>query len=315
MSEPLKYACPRLLQCRGSAYEGDVFAILRLSPYIIRAFEFALADGAIDCSKWLDPKLSYAERFWDLYQRRYSEPSTLLLFEVKSTVGTKAGEQHYITNVSQRRHVAFFICVNAIDPTFVDLIPNWQQHDEALEEEGTKYTRDIAGRQQVAVNASRRSTLPESAYGGLDQCMSPYRLPLALLPEAIARIRRHALGGPAYINPWTGVEFSEWQPKTTSQNQFIRPGDDTAQASAYEAVMEIFRIVHHSEKSAFDMDFIGVQPSLADFKLISKSYRRPIYVQHKIDATIKAKDSPLRRVTIARKDGFDGQFYFSTFDR
>ncbi|KAK3703977.1 hypothetical protein LTR37_014080 [Vermiconidia calcicola] len=314
--EPLRVAGPRILQCRGASYEGDVFSALRRSRFVVRSFEFALADGAIDCTRTHTDR-SYAERFWTLHDQRYLDPSQLLLFDVKSTIGDKAGDQVYVGNLVQRRHVAFHVGISAAEPTFVDLIPNYEQVEDALSEMGTQYTADAAGQQEVSINVTRVCALPPGAYGGIDQCSSPYRLPLTMLPEAIARIRRHILDpSMPYVNPWTQVEFADWRPLTTSMLKFMRPSDDVAQATAFEAVMEIYRAVKHNERTNKDleMDFMGSQPDLADFKLIHQG--RQYFVQHKLDVVLRAMSSQLNRVSIARSyNGLLTRHYFSLFSR
>lgn len=53
----------------------------------MRAFKFALADRALDCSCEYDLGSTYAKRFSDLYNcdTSLAEPSELALFDVKST--------------------------------------------------------------------------------------------------------------------------------------------------------------------------------------------------------------------------------------
>ncbi len=68
-------------------YESDVFSVLRSSLIVMRAFKFALADRALDCSCEYDLGSTYAKRFSDLYNcdTSLAEPSELALFDVKST--------------------------------------------------------------------------------------------------------------------------------------------------------------------------------------------------------------------------------------
>jgi hypothetical protein len=232
---------------------------------------------------------------------------------VKSTVGQESGDQKYVTTVAQRRHVAFYIGINAADPTFVDVIPNYDQVPEALIEEESKYVKDVAGKQGVSVHVARESLLPTATYGGIDQSLSPYRMPLAWLPVAIEGIRECALNEDVvFVNPWTGVAYTGWRPLTTTLTKFLRPPDDADQATAYEAVLEIYRTIQHTESSLFDVDFVGIQPSLADFKFISRpGHLRQYFFQHKFDTTLRAKGSSLSRVSICR----DGRYYFSAYDR
>ncbi|GAB7364322.1 hypothetical protein MBLNU230_g4866t1 [Neophaeotheca triangularis] len=313
MVQPLEQGGPRILQCHGASYEADVFSLLKHSSFVVRAFEFGLADGALDCSNSYQDGESYASRFYDLHNRRHTDASELLLFDVKSSVGERAGDQRYITPVCQRQHVAFYIGMNSADTTFVDIIPNYYQVAAALREKTTAYTDDPSGKREVAVTISRQCRLPPSAYGGIDQCNAPYRVPLALVTEAVRRIQEHACGGDSYINPWTGVEHGDWEPHLTTDTRFIRPADSSDQATAYEAVLEIIRWSRHDATSRLQIDFVGHQPSLADLKILldGKQY----YVQHKIDSTVRSENSRLNRVTLARGDRSLRRHYFTAFDR
>lgn len=175
MSEPLSAAGKRILQCRGASYEGDAFSILKRSPYTVRSFEFGLADGAVDCNRSYEINTPFADRFWDVHERRWlpDEVSELVLFEVKSTAGSAACDQVYITSFCQRRHVAFYIGINAADPTYVELIPNYYQEAAALQTEDIDFTVDAEGKRHISVNVRRASHLPTFAYGGIDQSTGP----------------------------------------------------------------------------------------------------------------------------------------------
>ena len=254
--------------------------------------------------------MTFAERYWDLYNRRYdTEASELLLFDVKSTVAECAGDQVYLTSIGQRRHVAFYLCVNGADPTFVEIIPNYHQDAKALEAADPLSMHGGEASREVAVNVTRVSRLPPSAYGGIDQCSSPYRIPITMLPQAIALVRAAVRGKGTFSNPWTAVPFPHWQPKTTFAVDFLRPSDDSHHASAYEAVLELYRVLKYDERSSLDVDFMRLQPSLADFKLWYQS--RQYFVQHKLNNVLRAADTPLTRVPIAR----DGGYYFTAFQR
>lgn len=58
-----------LIKFRGALFEGDVFSVLWHLPFVIRSFEFALADGALDCNSSGedispdDSPSSWADRF------------------------------------------------------------------------------------------------------------------------------------------------------------------------------------------------------------------------------------------------------------
>lgn len=314
MLDPFRAIERRIFQCRGALYEGDIFSILLGSPFVIRSFEFGLADGALNCSRGYATTLSYADRFWEIYDQRYPESTAeeLCLFDVKSTIANQAGEQLYFATRRQRRHVAFFIGIMAANPGFVELIPNFHQDREA-----DANVFDACGNpsdaKEVAINVSRVSKLPPSAYGYIDQCGAPYRLPIWLLPEAMSRVRQRVRGGRVYTNPWTKVAFPDWKPTTTRSLRCLSPAEHSSQATAYEAVMQICQSANHSAHSSMKLDFVGAQPRLADFRL--KIGDRTVWVQHKLDLTIRSATDNLQNVPAARGDGQDRRYYFSAFER
>ena len=275
-----------LLSNRGALYEGDVFSVLYKSPFVVRSFEFAIADGAIDCTSSFPPGTSFADRFWDIDQRLRVEPtmtrSKLLLFDVKSKISRYAGEQIYNSTTNQRHQVAFYIGICAADPSFIELIPNFYQNPFS--------TSSPQDDREVAVNASRISRLPPSTYK-LDPCNAPYRMPLTLLPKAIEAVRRCAQGKSQYINPWTLVSFPAWKPLTTESSQPLKPSEDSEHFTAYKAVMEIYRLVRVESTQGLvpmSLDFVGLQPRLADFKLVTTFAGYQSFIQHKIDGRDRA---------------------------
>ena len=68
-----------LLNSRSTLYEGDIFSVLWQSPFVVRSFEFALADGALDCANEFSPGTTYADRFWEMGRKCMGR--TLLLFD------------------------------------------------------------------------------------------------------------------------------------------------------------------------------------------------------------------------------------------
>ena len=321
MFEQLSAATWRIFLRLGAAYEADIFSILRGSPSIIRSFEFALADGAIDCTVEYPDEMNYAERFCDVTQHLRvglesrgeleSELRSLVLFDIKSTVAEEAQHQAYIITRAQRRRVAFTIGIAAADPTFVDVIPNYAQEEQALSSEATVADETS----EVIANVARRARLAPAAYGGLDQCGSPFRMPIALLRVAISRIRKLARGEIlVYENPWTRAQFRGWRPKMTTSSIWLFPKHTHPQYSACRAVVEVVRRQSATLKMGLRSDFVGLQPQLADLKLILK--HRQWFVQMKMDNTLRAKHSRPHRVPIAsRDDGMPESQFFSTYDR
>lgn len=315
-NKPLEAIEP-LITNVGARGEGDVFSVLLHSPFIIRAFEFSLADGAIDCRHEHEPDTSFADRFWNVDQRRYCPeiPNELVLFDIKSS----HADHSYLTTLAQRREVAFYICISFRDTSWVELIPNLHQRPQMAATETAKEKR-----RKSRVGAEGGSRLLVRSYG-LNQGNSPYRMPVALLVEAISRVRQLARGESSlYINPWTLVEFPEWSPLTASSNIFLKPDENTDHYSAFQAAMEIYRCVTFQPmKTKMKIDFVGLQPRLADFKLllpqgVDSSGRvkyRQVFVQHKIDGRVRSAGNTLDKVTVARGEGEKRTYYFDHLDR
>ena len=308
-----------ILNTRGAVFEGDIFAVLASLPYIVRSFEFAVADGALDCGHSFPPNATYADRFWAVEQEQLPTiPKNLLLFDVKSSNTPLAGDQYYNTTIHQRRKVAFYIGICVADPSFVELIPNLYQ--------GRSTARSQPDDDEVAVNTSRVSHLPPSAYM-LDPCNAPYRMPLALLPTAIERVRSCVQRGHLYINPWTQVSFPQWRPTTTSTSEALKPAEESQHFTAYRAAMEIYRIMNKvSLRSPLHLDFVGLQPRLADFKFIPTMIQSPNdrespglqhqrFVQHKLDGRERTSSASLTKVAIARVQGRKHRWYFHAHER
>jgi hypothetical protein len=310
MTSLLEAIAQRIFQAKGAIFEGDVFSILLYCLYTVRAFEFGTVDGGMVLRGQFEKGSDYARRLWEILSSEQEEDIELLLFDIKSTVAGEAGSQAYITPIHQRRIVAFYIGVCAANATFVDLIPNFLQEAEALESKSPTDKPQGRAEKEVAVNVTRVSCLPASAYGGIDQCMSPYRMPLWVLPEAIELVRECAIDpSKVYINPWTRVAFPNWRLLTTTITSYLRPSQDTAHFSAYRVVMDILTKLISIPDSGLKLELVGLQPRLADFRLNGK------LVQQKVDEHRRAPNSLLDQVQIARGDEENRGFFFSAFDR
>ncbi|KAJ6199179.1 hypothetical protein J3E72DRAFT_148811, partial [Bipolaris maydis] len=171
----------------GTFFEAELFAALFSCP-VIRSFEFALADGALLATRGAQPlRGSYTERFWRLNEEvRAARGSQehwariLVLFDVKSSISGFAEDQIYITSTKQQARIGIYIATCAANPNFVEIIPNRFSNSSLATQPNRK----------VAVNASRKSILPPSAYGFLSPCNSCYRMPLSCLPQALENIQR-----------------------------------------------------------------------------------------------------------------------------
>lgn len=302
-----------LLRNRGAVYEGDIFSILACSPFVARSFEFSLADGCIDCTREFEVGVSFGDRFWEILKTsrdRSEQPSDLLFFDAKSKISGIAGDEIYLTTYAQRGFVAFFIGICAVDTQFVELIPNLHQGKQYSLAAKTRY---------VAVNTSRVSKLHATTYG-LDPSNAPYRMPAYLLPEAIFRVRQCARGRGCYVNPWTLVSFPDWRPKTIASVGSLMPAEDTEHYSSCLAALEIQRIVKTQPTTTpFAIDFVNLQPRLADFKLIKNPTAidaQQYFIQHKLDVRERAMKTKMNKVHIARSTGKGKiSYFFTAFER
>jgi len=196
-------------------------------------------------------------------------------------------------------------------PFFLTMIDSGNEHE----------IEDATSRSNLVHN----SWFPPHCYGNLDPRNAIYRMPLHLLPQALDSVRTAAQTGGFYQNPWSRVVFKRWRPRTTDLVDALRPTEDAPQFSAFLAVLDIYRAMITSRrlgKTFLELDFVGLQPRLADFKLL---YRRAatevkngcqVLVQHKLDSRYRAHAAPLHRVSIARsrEDGTIS-WYFNPLER
>ncbi|KAF2672845.1 hypothetical protein BT63DRAFT_436691 [Microthyrium microscopicum] len=301
MAFPAMRVLDPIIKDIGHYFEGDVMSIARHSPFAGRAFESALADGFLTCSSSFSPEDSFATRFFKLEQQ---EQYRVVLFDVKSKIHRQAGYQTYSTTERQRHNMAFFIGICASDTSMVELIPNLDQ-DPSKTSETTN--------SGVGVNTTRALPFPFYTYG-FDPCSAPFRMYLSQLPEALNRVHRCAIHGEPYINPHTGVEF-DWTPIVVNHIDHLRPSDQTQNYSSFRAIRDMF---YHVETARFlgsgiEMDFVQLQPRLADFKFIVAD--RQYFVQHKIDGWTRGEDNNLHRVAIARNKAGAPKKYFTVIER
>ncbi|TIA32243.1 hypothetical protein D6C78_08363 [Aureobasidium pullulans] len=312
---------PLIYHNRSAVVEGDIFSVLAHSPYVIRSFEFGLADGALICNRSYDPDSSYADRFWEFDQasRDPNNANEILLFDAKGAVF----DQKHLSNVAQGKHIAFYIGLCTADPSFVELIPNYLQNPDeqpivALKKDQRRY---------LSINTDRDSKMAHRTQG-LNQTNAPFRMPKSMLKEAVRRVRDCAKGRGTYINLWTLVAFPDWNPQTTITSRFLKPLESTANFTAYEATMEIYRNIQSQRHvSGMLFDFVGLQPRVADFKFVVLSqagpsaiipYRdsRQVFVQHKLHTKLLSKENRFDNVNVvARRQAKHRQYYFSATNR
>jgi len=322
---------------RGFRYEGEVFDAIWNVIDVIRAFEFALVDGAIDISGHLAPTSPqrFADRFWDLEEQRrlnaahgiqlVGDPGSFqgsvcetkltrykqVLFDVKSRVATAAEDQIYITTLQQRVKATFYIGLCSADPTFVEIYPNTLA--------GTALDPIDDPRRHVAVNSSRKSRLLPSDYGFLSPCNSPYRMPMSLLSTALQRIGDCARERTLYTNPWTNVTFPKWKPYVVQTSRYMVPDGEvqSQHCTSYSGTMAIYRAVRNARNVynvPIDFDFIRLAPRLADFKLIVSSLQ--FFVQYKIDGRVdRPQRSRLEHVGIGRGSESMRHWYFTPYEQ
>lgn len=293
-----------------SVLEGDVFAVLYHSQYVVRSFEFGVVDGAIDCSGPHDRLGNYADRLasaLDCASRPPEHRHKLLPFDVKSTI-LGGGSPGYKTTTSQSELAAFYLGISVTDTDFVELIPNY---DQSIPAESILSSGAEVGAQadvDIAFNYVAQARVPPRAFGGLALDNAPFRMPVALLCEAIRRVRQCAVGGHPYVNPWTGVAFPDWRPMTTTDTDMLRPKRDTAAFTSHKEVMAIHRAVCGQPDLPLVFDLVGAQPDLADFKFIlHQTAQHPCtpggkqyFVQHKLDSMRRSPTDQLKSVAICR---------------
>jgi hypothetical protein len=318
MSNPLQVLEVMYFRDQGLLLEGDIFQSLRASPHVLRAWEFALADGAIDITREWPTSMNGAEKLWQLFSFGAPGPrqSDLILFDAKSssTVDDK-GHRSFYTTRAQRDRVAFYLCMSASDPRWVDLIPNYQQDPTALEcDEGDWHGDSADEANHAQIHVWRDSRLHDDAHGSLDVCTTPYRMPVSKLPEIIASIRSCATGdgNTEFVNPWTGVVYRGWHPLTTRRVSFLKPAETHPQFTSFEEVWNVFTTMREKEIMGFDM--VSLQPMLADFKLITVTTDGNLFqstVQAKSEGKERVASNKLTNVAVVRQ----GRYYFDARDR
>jgi hypothetical protein len=288
----------------GQTLEGDIFQTLKESPHVIRAWEFALADGAIDVTRMRRVGMNYAERLWDLLSYGpESKRSELVLFDVKSSSAVDDCNLSFISTEAQRLRVAFYLCISATDPGWVDLMPNYRQDASKLRS-GGEDRGDADEGDKERFNVHRASRLPDAAHGSLHPCNTPYRMPIRILPEALSRVRSRVVDGTEFVNPWTGVAYRDWIPLTTPHASYLKPSEQNPQYTAFEEAWDVFAAARENGRLQFDM--IGLQPMLADFKLTATSNGRftQSTVQAKSEGRERGANSKLTRVSVLRKERY-----------
>lgn len=300
----------------GAQLEAHIFAFLSTRADVYRSFEFGCVDGALALADSEVPNKNYADKFWELEQRLSHEPGSQILipFDVKSRVSSKAEEQMYVTTIRQRQCAAFYICVCAANPRFVEVIPNQHGGKPIPHEDVENPSR------HVVVNYSRKSLVQPSAYHSLSPCNSLYRMPLPFLHQAIENIRASFFNDTDYVNPWTRVCFGWWRPHWTDVIDPLVPNEHSQAAhfTAYEGTSRIGRAIL-AGVDGLGFDFVYLQPALADFKLTVDDPQSPSrgqwFVQYKIDGRERPIDSPLRAVPIARRHTSRLSYYFHPTER
>jgi hypothetical protein len=334
------------LRNSGALHEGDIFSILANSPFVVRSGEFAVVDGALDCTRTYNTATSWATRYWVVndWAANPLEASSLMSFEVKSCLVAEAGSQLYITTIAQRRRAAFYIARLTADPTWVELIPNYHQDEGSLDPEGAELETDA---DEHLINFTRRSFMPPRSYGGVDPTGSSYRMPLFALSEAVRAHLHCTVAGHVYVNPWTDVAFPHWHPLVGESAKWIRPREDGGVFTAHEAVMKLIQDFNYNDGgvarasgNSFEIDFVGLQPSLGDFKILVRGPLAQLaqihtpsksvitepqgqvlqyVIQHKIEGRVRRSESMLTRVKVCRgsgrKDKRKLRYFFEAFER
>lgn len=261
-------------------------------------------------------------------------PVELALIDIKGSMKLK--EQH-VALLGQRRRVAAFICMAAGDPAWVDFIPNMFQDPKAAKHPSLDFTEEE--NRYVAITYSRPSRLPVTAHSMVNLSTSPFRMPIGLLPDAIALACAHIRGESVYVNPWTGVSFNQWSPTTVDTNEALKPSS-TAHRTAHLAIMELYRHFAFAQRPWATVDFVGLQPRIGDAKIVLRHSERlenllhrsqncPMqpsggrstwnlkqrFLEHKYDPVDRDCGSRLHNVRVARGEGLKRKWYFDANSR
>ena len=309
-----------LLPQRDAIYESEIFHFLRTAlNFVVRGYEFSLVDGAVAIDREFSRDDSCADSFWKVHSAsrqlrggvKEGDGSRLLLFDVKSRLSRFSGETTYVTTTRQQSQTAFYLGFCAADPRYVELIPNYCQDLIRYRGLSRQPTRE------VSVITSKISRFPPQVYG-LDPSTAPYRMPLAYLPKALAHLRECVRNQETYVNPWTRVPFVQWRPIVTTSSDALTPSEDHTHYSGFEAILRLYQQVQYFQKP-ISLDFIWLQPRIADFKLIvphaGASGFQQFFIQHKLDGQRRTWGSPLTKVSITRGDGPESGWFFSHTDR
>ena len=317
--EPLNRLDPLLPQ-RDAIYESEIFHFLKTAlNFVVRGYEFSLVDGALAIDREFPRDDSFAEVFWKVHAAsrqlrggvKEGGGFRLLLFDVKTRLSRFGGDSTYITTTRQQSQAAFYLGFCAADPRYIELIPNYYQDPTRYLLLSQQPTRE------VSVITSKVSRFPPQVYG-LDPSTAPYRMPLAYLPKALVQLRQCVRNQETYVNPWTRVPFVQWRPIATTSSDALMPSEDHSHYSGCEAILRLYQQVRYSQKP-ISLEFIWLQPRIADFKLIvpyaGASDFKQYFIQHKLDGRQRKWGSPLTKVAIARGDDPQRGWYFSHTDR
>ncbi|KAJ5055047.1 hypothetical protein J3E72DRAFT_177232, partial [Bipolaris maydis] len=188
---------------RGTHFEAEIFSHLSCCPFVLRSYEFAIADGALYATPNSEPPTgSYTERFWQLDEqvRMFRNTSkhwsrVLVPFDIKSSVSNRPEDQRYITTVRQRARVGFYVAVCATNPEYVEIIPNrlnWvpcvEQGNECLAPtEDSQHFSSFKGVLEIWRAIRTSSVCMEFQFVNLQPRLADFKL---LVPDTLAGLSR-----------------------------------------------------------------------------------------------------------------------------
>lgn len=274
---------------RGSMYQAMVLAALRNTPYTIRSMEFAALSGVI-LSKGDEKLVSSSQNWADrLFQISGSASTPKMFgFQIKSAMAD--AQQSFTTSPEQMNAASVFILIEAKNTAFVAVVPN-------------RFVRKLKSASSLITNATTHS--PRYTFC-LDLGLAKHMVPLHALPSAIAAIQKSFDEDVDYINPYTGVKYTDWRPrKLNNSDSLLVPSNDQRRRS-YETTRRIHRVLRDSG-SEVSCDIVYHAPTLGDFRLDHHDLHFLVELKEITIPSEQNVEPVLKRLPVARGD----KYYFT----
>ncbi|KAK4497594.1 hypothetical protein PRZ48_010247 [Zasmidium cellare] len=269
--------------------EALIFMMLRASGFAVRAFEFGALDGGITCDREFSDTQSYSDRLL------VSVGDRMVMVEVKK--GLEPGSRHN-ASAEQQNAAGVFLIAYSDCPDMVVVLPNMKNRNKA---EGS----------HSSVYYSRVTSLQSSRFK-LDPTLAYHAMRLVDLPEAFRRLRRCAVHGEDFVNPYTGTKYGDWRPPMLKTGELLQPKQDMHKAS-FARFREIKKFVE-GRVDGWRLDMIFHAPELADMKLIDRNDTQ-VLIRHKREEDYdRVLERLTQRLPIQRTDGNKKPYHYFCWD-